>query len=188
MATSDPVDPAAVFISGLAWERSSRLLAHRAGELMAEDVSAPDRPWIAKWSLHLQVAVMDTFAVEMYLKCIHYLDNGHAPHHHRLHGLFLELSPARRQNLIDEYHRCGLGSPPHPQIIAHHPTPLPHGLEGWLIGANIIFERFRYWYEPAKPGSSPTARWPDPAVPVAFRRTITTMRPDWLPMTAGFDT
>lgn len=90
--------------------------------------------------------VLYAFSVELYLKCLHEMDTGSAPHSHNLLDLYNKLQPATQNSLKKTYEEFLKTDPTALKIVKNNPTET-FSIEDVANRSGEAFVIFRYIYE-----------------------------------------
>jgi hypothetical protein len=124
------------------------------------------------------IVVLDSFATELYLKSLHWLDHGRGPERlHTYNDLFDALLPSTRQEIKTWYMEMLNGQ--YSAALKQHSTDVPgfdHSLENCLKLASETFPKIRYGYE-LRGVSVEIFYWP--ALRIAVRNVIASSHPGW---------
>jgi hypothetical protein len=114
-----------------------------------------------EWGCSAPQLLVDSFAVELYLKCLFELDANTAnPGGHDWVKLFNDLLPHTKTAIREAFARIVRSDP----VLSHLDVINPEALkvtdfDRSLAAARDTFEKRRYLYEPSEQGSSPLDEW-----------------------------
>jgi hypothetical protein len=157
-----------IFVYAESFSIASEALAHR-GKVHARP-NEKNRPTLSLEEC-APIAVLDSFATELYLKSLHWIDHRRGPG--RLHtycDLFNALLPPTREAIRTWYIEMLNGQ--YAPALKQHLTDCPgfdHSLENCLKLSNDTFTKIRYGYE-LRGDTIEIFYWP--ALRVAIRNTI----------------
>jgi len=171
IAASSPEDRAReIFIYAESFSHASETLAKiaRNGE---------EGKQFKSLSLHAAspVITVDSFALELYLKCLHWIDRKKEPTKlHKYVELFEALSPDAQKSIAVWYQQI---LKQNDATVRQHARDFPkfdYSLKNWLQLSNNTFTRIRYAFE-GKTGD--IIYWP--FLRVAVRNVIVSSAPGW---------
>jgi hypothetical protein len=125
--------------------------------------------------------VLQSFATELYLKCLLVVSTGTAPHGHKLEVLYGQLSVPLQTRMSAIYDEEAANDDAFQQLKEAEPTK-DFGLLFALQEMNNSFEKWRYAYEVIPPKSFLGRPW------VAAAKLILGLRPEWVPLLAPLGT
>lgn len=119
-----------------------------ASRLLAEQAKGD------QWACSAPQLLVDSFAVELYLKCLYVLDTNSAPHlGHDTKKLFEVLQPTTQQLIREAFHRIVSGHPVLSNLGVINPEAVKvTDFDRSLEAARHTFDRRRYLYEPLPEG------------------------------------
>jgi hypothetical protein len=123
--------------------------------------------------LGLALATNAAFALEMYLKCLMLLEQGHARYGHDLHNLFHSLSQSTQSELTREHEKFVKSDPAYMARVSKE--GLPTNLEELLRLGRNAFTDFRYAHEQI-PSKTDFALNP---LTYCVRERILKLQPEW---------
>jgi len=116
---------------------------------------------------------LDSFATELYLKCLYAIDHGMPSRGHKYQELFAALKPGMQQAVRYVYNDF-LANHSVAEFMRRNEPTFIAGLDECLRISNETFESMRYLYEG---GHGQQFYWP--LLRLALRKTILSINPNW---------
>lgn len=133
------------------------------------------KPNIVGMAKFVPAITLESFATELYLKCLFTLDHGKALHGHKVDELFAKLKPGTQQSVRHFYVEYCRDHPLATLAAKQHPK-IQLGLDNYLKLCREVFETIRYFYEEKN-----TMLFYWPVLSMSLRDTIRAIHPDWGP-------
>lgn len=165
---AQPVTAQSIFNYAEAYAEAAETLVTQLKRLSPfKDTQIPDAADLAP------SAVLDALALELYLKCLHFMDHGKASRGHEPVKLFAALKPGTQKAIRTLYNDALKTYALAPELANRHPK-FQQGLDNVLDWSNDIFINVRYLYEG---NNSKMFYWP--LTRIVVRNVILATHPNW---------
>jgi hypothetical protein len=165
-----PIDPRTLFSYAEAFSAGAEKLREQAQKEVPGGKGIP----VADAGHFAPLATLDSFALELYLKCLHQIDHGNPGWGHKCKDLFDALFPGTQKAVRMTYNSRLATEKIAIEFAENHPR-VPMGLDNVLELSNDAFETVRYLYEGT--GGKMLFYWP--MVKLAVRDTLVAIHPEW---------
>jgi hypothetical protein len=173
-------DAQTVFCYAEAFSKSAELLfpqLRRGGTPIGRGMIAPKIPvHISKLADTAPSATVDSFALELYLKCLHMMDHGIPVRGHDLKAIYAKLKPNTRSRLRTNY-AAEVSKSPAVATMRKSVRRKFVGFQAYLNVSNLAFMQMRYLFEGNSHGKQQVAYWP--LLRLAARKSVLDIMPDW---------
>lgn len=173
-----PLDPRTVFRYAESFTVAIELLKPQF-EQGRKAIDLSGRITIADAGRFVPFATVDSFALELYLKCLMLMDRGEIKKVHGIKELFRELKLNTRQRIKNNYaDRIASQLPRMSKALKRRDLLRFKNFRSYLERSNRAFENIRYFFErPTR--SSPPSVYYSPDLRWAVRKSILDIMPEW---------
>jgi hypothetical protein len=173
-------DAQIVFCYAEAFSKSAGLLfpqLRRGGTPIGRGMIAPKLPvHISKLADTAPSAMVDSFALELYLKCLHMMDHAAPVRGHDLKAIYARLKPHTRSRLRINY-AAEVSKSPAVATMRKSVRRKFVGFRAYLNVSNLAFVQVRYLFEGNSSGKQQIAYWP--LLRLAARKSVLDIMPEW---------
>lgn len=120
--------------------------------------------------------MVDSFALELYLKCLHMMDHGVPAWGHDIRALYNGLKPHTRRRLRHNYD-AEVARSPLTSTMRKSVRKRFVSFRAYLNASNIVFNQVRYLFERKSRGAKRMAYWP--LLRFAARKSVLDIMPEW---------
>lgn len=178
-------DPKEMFYTAVEFEDAHNVLGEVFGDrvdtLPEAHPRTPSGSPIIRFgrTLWFPIIINGAFALELYFKCLHVLDNGEkSKQRHKVRAIFFDLKPATQTRIKLHFELISAAF-----LVRNNDEPLPgDDFDTVLQDADNAFVKWRYHFEPDETTGKPEwpgDRWFAPNLIQAARRVILERHPEW---------